>query len=299
MKKKSLLLALVLLLCLCMALPCMAASYAPISMNYGMDWGDGGMFLEDAIKFDAAYETNPHNGALLISMKPGSKITFLGNFGPKEFLDEGGVFFGTYTKSANGEIKIKGQGYTALGEGYGVITKKTTYTTQQLFKNGVDMIGFHSGGQEYLVVVDGSIPNSATATPNASPVLVNGEVVAFDAYTINGNNYFKLRDLAYILSGTPCQFEVKWDGTANAIRLLPGLPYTVQGGEMTGKGSGSKKAIYNESTIYVEDWVAPLTAYTIEGNNYFKLRDIGDQFGFTVGWDETLKTIAINTDPQE
>jgi len=50
-----------------------------------------------------------------------------------------------------------------------------------------------------IVVKDGkfgiisktSIPY--TATPTTSTVLVNGSPVAFDAYLINGNNYFKLR----------------------------------------------------------------------------------------------------------
>ena len=51
-------------------------------------------------------------------------------------------------------------------------------------------------------------PSILTAKPTASTVLVNGENVAFDAYNINDNNYFKLRDLAYILSGTEKQFEV-------------------------------------------------------------------------------------------
>ena len=38
-------------------------------------------------------------------------------------------------------------------------------------------------------------PVSAAATPTASTVLVNGEKKAFDAYNIEGSNYFKLRDL--------------------------------------------------------------------------------------------------------
>jgi len=79
-----------------------------------------------------------------------------------------------------------------------------------------------------------------TATPTASTVLVNGKNVAFDAYNIGGNNYFKLRDLAYTLSGTEKQFEVEWDAANNAINLVTGKPYTVIGGEMASKGAGAK-----------------------------------------------------------
>ena len=55
---------------------------------------------------------------------------------------------------------------------------------------------------------------AATANPTASTVLVDGENVAFDAYNIADNNYFKLRDLAFTLSGTAKQFEVGWDGAS-------------------------------------------------------------------------------------
>ena len=56
-----------------------------------------------------------------------------------------------------------------------------------------------------------------------------GEKKAFDAYNIEGSNYFKLRDLAYVLNGTDKQFEVGWDAAANAISpcflpLFRGVP---------------------------------------------------------------------------
>ena len=134
-----------------------------------------------------------------------------------------------------------------------------------------------------------------TATPTASIVLVNGESVAFDAYNINNNNYFKLRDLAYILSGTETQFEVSWDGANNAIALTSGKSYTAVGGEMTGKGAGNKTPSPTSSKIYLDGKEIQFTAYTIEGNNYFKLRDIGETFDFEVDWDGSRNTIVIDT----
>ena len=136
---------------------------------------------------------------------------------------------------------------------------------------------------------------SLTATPTASTVLVNGESVAFDAYNINNNNYFKLRDLAFILSGTETQFEVSWDGTNNAIALTSGKSYTTVGGEMTGKGAGNKTPTPTSSKIYLDGKEVQFTAYTIEGNNYFKLRDIGETFDFEVDWDGSRNTIVIDT----
>ncbi|MCL1905883.1 MAG: stalk domain-containing protein, partial [Clostridiales bacterium] len=137
--------------------------------------------------------------------------------------------------------------------------------------------------------------STLTAKPTSSTVLVNGENIAFDAYNINGNNYFKLRDLAYILSGTGKQFEVSWDGVNNAIVLTSGKPYTTVGGEMTGKGAGDKTPTPTNSKIIMDGKEIQFTAYNIEGNNYFKLRDIGAAFDFGVDWDVANNTIVIDT----
>ena len=133
------------------------------------------------------------------------------------------------------------------------------------------------------------------ATPTASTVLVNGQSVAFDAYLINGNNYFKLRDLAYTINGTEKQFEVGWDGAKNAISLTSGRPYTAVGGEMAGKGGGAKTPEPTNSKIIQDGGKEQFTAYLIDGNNYFMLRDIGAAFDFGVDWDGDRNTIVIDT----
>ncbi len=38
-----------------------------------------------------------------------------------------------------------------------------------------------------------------------------------------------------------------------------------------------------------------LTGYNINGNNYFKLRDIGEQVGFNVSWNGSARTVEIDT----
>ena len=133
------------------------------------------------------------------------------------------------------------------------------------------------------------------AMPTASTVLVNKTNVSFDAYSIEDYNYFKLRDLAFILNGTVAQFEVGWDEANNAIALTTGEPYTVVGGEMASKGAGGKIAYPTDSTVFLNGRETNFTAYNIEGNNYFKLRDIGQAMDFGVDWDDAAQTIAIDT----
>ena len=133
------------------------------------------------------------------------------------------------------------------------------------------------------------------ATITSSEILVNGKTVAFSAYRINDNNYFKLRDLAYILRDTKGQLDVGWDSTNNSITLTSGKPYSTVGGEMAGKGSGNEMALPTDSTIYLDGKRAIFMAYNIDGNNYFKLRDIGAALNFGVDWDGARNTIEINT----
>ena len=134
-----------------------------------------------------------------------------------------------------------------------------------------------------------------TANPTSSKVLVNGKAVTFEAYTINGNNYFKLRDFAQAVNKTEKNFEVKWDSKNNAINLISNTPYTPVGGELA-KGDGKAKvANPTTSKIYKDGKEISLTAYTINGNNYFKLRDIAKAFNIGVTWDGTTNTIGIDT----
>ena len=146
---------------------------------------------------------------------------------------------------------------------------------------------------KFGIITKTSIP--FTANPTASNVLVNGSFVAFDAYSINGNNYFKLRDLAYILSGTEKQFDVTWDNTIKAINLITGKSYTVSGGEMATGNKDSTTAYISNATVFINGVRVKLNVYTINGNNYFKLRDLGKAFDFGVVWDGTANTIRIET----
>jgi hypothetical protein len=133
------------------------------------------------------------------------------------------------------------------------------------------------------------------AKPTAASVFVNGVLVSFDAYGVNDNNYFKLRDLAYVLSVTEKRFSVEWDGASDAIMLTKGEAYEPVGGEMTGGNGGNKTAQPTKSKIMLGGVAVDFTAYNIAGNNYFKLRDIGAAFDFGVDWDGANNAIAINT----
>lgn len=59
--------------------------------------------------------------------------------------------------------------------------------------------------------------------------------------------------------------------------------------------SGSKTPTATTSKIYLNGEEISLTAYNINGNNYFKLRDIMKIFDVYVGWDGKTSTITLDT----
>ena len=140
-----------------------------------------------------------------------------------------------------------------------------------------------------------TVPQTATAAPTVSKVLVSGSAVSFDAYNINGNNYFKLRDLASVFNSSKKQFEVGWDATKNAINLKSNSAYTKVGGEMATSNGKAQIATLTTSKIYKDGTELRLTAYNIGGNNYFKLRDIAQDFNIGVTFDSKTNTISIDT----
>jgi len=133
------------------------------------------------------------------------------------------------------------------------------------------------------------------ARPTTSTVLVNGKNVPFDAYTIMDNNFFKLRDLAFVLSGTEKQFEVNWNDENSAISLTSGKPYTPVGGELASGGSEIRTPLMSGAIIYIDGKEVSLFPYNIGGNNYFRLRDIGKAFNFGIVWNGAANTIEIDT----
>jgi len=134
------------------------------------------------------------------------------------------------------------------------------------------------------------------AVPTKPSVFVNGSQLIFEAYTIQGNNYFKLRDLAYVLKASNKPFEVIWDSKEASIKMWAMTPYTPVGGELKAKTIVSP-VMYklNYPTMLLDGKKIELKAYNIGNNNYFKLRDIGKLFDFGVVWNSGKSQIDINT----
>lgn len=126
-------------------------------------------------------------------------------------------------------------------------------------------------------------------------VTVNGEAVVCDIYNIDGSNYFKVRDIAYLMNGTGSQFGISYNETTQAMIITTGAPYYPIGGEMEIGADLSGTAKSCEHTFIIDSLVAYFSAYDIGGDCYLKIRDIASAVGFDVAYDAETHSILITS----
>ena len=131
-------------------------------------------------------------------------------------------------------------------------------------------------------------------TDAGTKIMINGEMKSLVAYNIKGNNYFKLRDIANVLKGTEAHFDVLWNGEKGAIEIIPQKDYSTNE-EMTSEKIENPQIVKSSAKIYRNNKLVLLNAYNINGNTFFKLRDLADVINFGVDWNADEGVIEINT----
>lgn len=130
-------------------------------------------------------------------------------------------------------------------------------------------------------------------------VNINGAQKEFEVYNIDGNNFFKLRDIAYVLNGTTSQFSVEYNEDKKLIEVKTSQAYASNGSEMKTGIDNSSSAVKSSQKISINDTEKELLAYNIAGNNFFKLRDLGTALNFGVGYNESTNTVEVNSTKKE
>lgn len=255
-------------------------------------------------------QKGPYDGGLGLS-----DVKTLYSYGPVTVTMKGGPdnkYGDGRTINATHDFRIsKGELLYCNWTGYEQLFRKVepmgngaTTTTQTLTEPGVYWVMLESGqemqGMDVKVCIlnpddsmDSNVKTEATAIPASAKVSLNGKAITVPAYSINGNNYLRIRDIAYILNGTSKQFDIIYNSRIGHIRLAPGVAYTVAGGEMTKLLAGNKVGKLSSQTFdTAECGVFPL-AYNIDGSNFVQLREVGKIINFGVGYDNG--TIIIDT----
>ena len=147
------------------------------------------------------------------------------------------------------------------------------------------------------LAISASAALAANVVQSPQSLRVDGKTVECDKYNIDGSNYFKLRDIAYLLDGSGSQFSVDWDAAANAVSIVKGAVYTPDGSELdVNGGDKSSTAVVSSQTVTIDGKaVSGISVYNIGGNNYFKLRDLGSALGFGVDYDSAANTAIISS----
>jgi len=238
----------------------------------------------------------------ILSANPKIKIYVMGYYDPLPVAAAlTGVDLDTPLESFNVYIKKAITDVTAKNTGASICYVDTMSAMAADTVDNLVMTDIHPTEAGYRVIaaefwkqIGLEVPVSAV--PTKSSVLVNGSSTAFEAYNINGSNYFKLRDIAMVLSSCAKRFAVDWDSANSSIALSSGAAYKAVGGEMTVSGSASDtEAVFSSFKVYLNGRLISLTAYNIGGFNYFKLRDLGSALDFGVGWSAATSTVSIDT----
>ena len=246
------------------------------------------------------YKTNTAylNSDALFDGKHG--LTYLYDIGITPYTNGERNMDGTWNEGLTWVFKYNVDFKTASG-GYGAtypirVNQGDTVTYfGVIVTDGTNYSGERNYKEPSAPVTPAAPAENVTAVPNKSAVYINNCLTEFEAYTINQNNYFKLRDIALVLRGTEKQFNVTWNGEVGAIDMKSHTGYLPVGGEMS-RGNGlAKQGILNKSPLFKDGKQVEVTGYTINQNNFFKLRDLGELFDFNVSWDGNRNSIVINT----
>ncbi|MGI6711363.1 MAG: hypothetical protein ACOX4L_01290 [Bacillota bacterium] len=123
-----------------------------------------------------------------------------------------------------------------------------------------------------------------------------GKAMGLTAYNINGNNYFKLRDLAQALNGSAKQFAIEWDGEAKTISLTTAKAYKPIGDELALSASTAKQVVsISTAKLCLNGSETKIKLYEIGNCNYLKLRDLAALLDFGLSFNSDTKAISINT----
>ena len=144
--------------------------------------------------------------------------------------------------------------------------------------------------------------------PKTVKVTVKGRSFSAPAWEADGNLYFGIRDIAYMLDGTQAQFDVEESRHNPGFYYLGWGRYSPTGTEMAGAGSEPVQAIiareagnvFGNIDIYSLYISHPVIGYTnldyayINGENYFNIFSFAGVAGFSASGNPADGSILIS-----
>ena len=138
---------------------------------------------------------------------------------------------------------------------------------------------------------------NVTATPSKTKISVNNVAKSLESYTIKGDDYYKITDLASILAGTNKQFSPRYGKVHSLVQLMSDFKPTTK--IVVSKDAGKQKqATRVYPTIYYEeiDISGAISVYSINGEDYYKFADTMNMIN--CGVIKNTKTGVLNLNPK-
>ncbi len=149
-------------------------------------------------------------------------------------------------------------------------------------------------GQAEITEEMPSNSDEVKAVYSTQNITVNGkEIKGLEVYSIEGHNYFKLRDIAKLANDKDAKFSVNWNGAKKLISLKTGEAYQAVGTELQAGNGMDKVGVKSTAQLEVNGNVVELEAYTIEEQTYFQIRELGEALSFDVKWNNTSRTVEL------
>jgi hypothetical protein len=157
-------------------------------------------------------------------------------------------------------------------------------------------------GVMFLLMLIISMFSSTTTLANTtvkakysqSNLYFDGDFIWCSAFNISGNTYCKLINLSESLSGTTSQFSVVWDKDKN-VKITTGKKYVPLKNQNSSYYFADKYYDAKPITkkIYVNGKLSDMKGYTIDGSDYFRLKDLSKVISFDLELTSDKKKILL------
>ena len=135
----------------------------------------------------------------------------------------------------------------------------------------------------------------AGAKVSSQSIVLDGKDTGVKGYNIENNNYFKLRDVAALLDGKDAEFNVSYDKDRATVNINSKSDYKKGKDDLKPLKDSNSEIKKSNHIVNVNGTRHSLNVYTIDGYNYFKLRELGQTIGFDVKFDEKNNTVVIDS----
>lgn len=135
----------------------------------------------------------------------------------------------------------------------------------------------------------------AGAKVSSQSVLVDGKDTGVKGYNIANNNYFKLRDIAALLDEKDAEFNVSYDSDREAVIITSKSDYKKTENDLAPLKDSDSEVKSSTHKVFVNGVRHSFNVYTIDGYNYFQLRQLGKTIGFSVNFDEKNNSVQIDS----